>query len=333
MFENGFESDVVISSRIRLARNLKEYPFPIKMNQGQTKEIKECIKNIFKDDNNYEYIELSDLTDIDLASMVEMHIISPELRNSVKQKGLIFSEKNISSIMINEEDHVRIQCLSSGLDMENLWEKCCRLDERIEENVEVAYSTKYGYLTSCPTNVGTGIRVSAMMHLPALVMSGYINNILEICGKLGIAVRGLYGENTKALGNMFQISNQLTLGQSEDEIIGNVKNIVFQIMQQERYIRSELLKNSKIKLEDRMFRAFGIFVNARILRLDEAFKLLSDIRLGIDMGILTKIDINKVNKIMFLMQPANLQKHINKPISRSEIDITRAEIIRNIIDN
>jgi protein arginine kinase len=332
VFKNGPESDIVISSRIRLARNLNDFSFPIKMDSKQSEDVLDRVKNVLVNEkSDLNFIDIENLTNVDLFSMVEMHLISPEFAKSNRKKGLILSSSEIISIMVNEEDHLRIQVLDSGLKLDSIWEKCIEIDKKLEDNVDIAFSDQFGYLTSCPTNVGTGMRVSTMLHLPALVMSGYINKILEVCGKLGIAVRGLYGENSKAYGNMFQISNQITLGLEENEIINNVKNIVKHIIEQERIFRNEIYKQNPILMEDKVSRSYGIFANAKILTSEEAFKLISDVRLGIDMSIIKGIDIVKINKILSLMQSANLQRLSGKRLNTHEVNIKRAEIVQKII--
>jgi len=230
--------------------------------------------------------------------------------------------------MINEEDHLRIQCLFPGLQLDKAWELCDKIDSLLEENIDYAFSEKYGYLTCCPTNLGTGIRASAMLHLPALTMTGYIRGMLDACGKLGIAVRGIYGENSEALGNLFQISNQITLGLSEEEIINNVTNIGNQIINQERTLRAELYRQNPYRFEDKVYRSLGILSNARIISSEESFKLISDVRLGVDMGIIKNIDVAKLNEILLYIQPANLQKIFDRTLSPDERDIKRADLIR-----
>jgi protein arginine kinase len=215
-----------------------------------------------------------------------------------------------------------------GMQMDTAWKLCNNIDTLLEERIDFAFSKEYGYLTCCPTNIGTGLRASVMMHLPALVMTGYIRSILEACGKLGVAVRGIYGENSEASGNMFQISNQVTLGQAEEEIITNITNIAFQIIEQERMLRNELYKQNSYRFEDKVCRSYGIFCNSRIMSSEESLKLLSDVRLGIDMGIIKDISIETLNEVMLLTQPANLQKLAGKPLSPDERDISRAEVTR-----
>jgi len=330
--EKGPESDVVMSSRVRLARNFKEYPFPFRMSREDgekvVQRVKDAIFNRSVATSDYEFYDMLKMNPIDKQALVEKHLISPNLVGGRIASAAIISKDEKVSIMINEEDHLRIQCLFPGLQLDKAWELCDKIDSLLEENIDYSFSEKYGYLTCCPTNLGTGIRASAMLHLPALTMTGYIRGMLDVCGKLGIAVRGIYGENSEALGNLFQISNQITLGQSEEEIINNITNIGNQIINQERTLRTELYKQNPFRFEDKVFRSLGILTNARIISSEESFKLISDVRLGVDMGIIKNIDVTKLNELLLYIQPANLQKIFDKTLSPDERDIKRAEIIR-----
>ncbi len=331
--EKGPESDVVISSRVRLARNLKGYPFPFRMNLEAAGQVLSKVKNaVLKDKENQAkeiaFIDIKDLNPLELHSMVEKHLISPDLAEGRQQGGLLLSKDEKISIMINEEDHLRIQSLFPGMQIENAWKLCDSIDTAIEKKVDYAFDNRYGYLTCCPTNVGTGIRVSVMVHLPALTMTGYIKDILDACRKLGVAVRGIYGENSEASGNMFQISNQVTLGHTEQEILANIENIVSQVVSQERMLRNELYRQNPYRFEDKIFRAYGIFSNARIMSSDESLKLLSDVRLGVNMEVIKGVKLECLNEIMLLIQSASLQKYVGRPLNPDERDMKRAEIIR-----
>ncbi|TYQ16635.1 UNVERIFIED_CONTAM: protein arginine kinase [Acetivibrio alkalicellulosi] len=331
--EKGPESDVVISSRIRLARNFKDVPFPFKMKREDGKKIlmgaKKAILKEGKENSDFEFIDLQQLNPIKKQILVEKHLISPNLAESQFESGLIVSSDEKVSVMINEEDHLRIQCIFPGMQLNSALEICSNIDGVFEESIDFAFDENYGYLTCCPTNIGTGMRASAMLHLPALTMTGYIKNILEACGKLGITVRGLYGENTEALGNMFQISNQVTLGQTEEEILTNINNIAKQVIDQERILRNELHKQNPFRFEDRIYRSLGLLSNSRIMSSEESFRLLSDVRLGVDMGIISNIDIKNLNEILISIQPASLQETFGRPLEPDERDIKRAELIRN----
>lgn len=328
------EADVVFSSRVRLARNLNKYPFPFRMNDRQCMEVIDKVKDtVFSTSyaaaDNFAFFDISGMEPIERQALVEKHLISPDLAAKQTRSGVIISKDEKISIMINEEDHLRIQCLHRGMQLDKAWENCKKLDAMLEEKIDFAYDNNFGYLTCCPTNVGTGMRASVMLHLPALVMTGYIREILEACSKLNVAVRGIYGEKSDASGNMFQISNQITLGLTEEEIISSISNISSQIIQQERTLRAELYRQNSYRFEDRVFRSYGLVTNARILSSEEAMKLLSDVRLGVDMGIIKDVDIDTLDEIMDITQPANLQKITGRALSAGERDVKRAEIIRN----
>jgi protein arginine kinase len=332
--EEGPENDVVISSRVRLARNIKEYPFPIKMTVSQGKDVIDRVRDALLNSRNFENENLSffnfkEIGTIEKQALVEEHLISPELAEKQTDCGAIISKNEDISIMINEEDHLRIQSILPGMQIDKAGEICAKIDETLEKKIEFAFSKNYGYLSCCPTNIGTGMRASFMLHLPALTLTGHIRSILEACGKLGIAVRGLYGEHSEAIGNMFQISNQVTLGQREEEILAGITNIATQVIEQERVVRKDLYKQNSLRIEDRIFRSLGILLGARIISAEESLKLLSDVRLGVSMGIIKNISMKILNEIMIIIQPALLQKRVGSPLSPDERDIKRAEIIRN----
>jgi len=326
-------SNVIISSRIRLARNFVNYPFPPKLNDRDAEEIISKVKNAFTNYQDGEigdvlFIDLGNIGKIDKQMLVEKHLISPDLAASTRRCAVVVSKTENLSVMINEEDHLRIQSLFNGMRIEDAWKLCNKADDILDRDMEYAFSETYGYLTCCPTNLGTGIRVSFMLHLPALVMTGYIRNILDACHKLNIMVRGIYGEHSEAIGNMFQMSNQITLGQTEEEIIESIKNIANQVVDQENILRTELYRQNPIKFEDRVYRSLGILTHARSISADESLKLISDIRLGIDMGIVKNIDINTLNDLMLLIQPGCLQKVMGGALNPAELDVRRADLIR-----
>ncbi|HHU91378.1 MAG TPA: protein arginine kinase [Clostridiaceae bacterium] len=336
--DSGPDSDVVVSSRVRLARNYAAYPFP----QRSTKEDQE---NVIIDTCNALFagqpelkesltlVRLNDMTTIQKQVLVEKHLVSKELAESSLETCALISDDEQISIMINEEDHLRIQCLKAGMQVDTAFSLCNSLDDTISDRIDYAFIDKIGYLTSCPTNVGTGIRVSIMLHLPALTMTGYIRGFLESCGKLGLAVRGLYGENTEAHGNMFQLSNQITLGKSEKDIVESINSIGRQIIEQERLLRQELLNKNKNKFEDRIMRSYGILKYSRILTLEEALKRLSDIRLGINLGIIKDLSQMDVNEMILMIQPGSLQEYAGELLNAEKRDILRAEFVRNRIGN
>lgn len=326
-------SDVAVSSRVRLARNINNLPFPARMNREQGLKVIEMVKDsIFKSSEavaeNLVMFDMQKLNPVDRQVLVEKHLISPDFTEGKLDRAAIISRDEIISVMVNEEDHVRLQCIYPGMQLDKAWQLCNRLDLLMEEKLEFAFDPGSGYLTCCPTNLGTGIRASVMLHLPALAMTGYISGVLEACGKLGLAVRGIYGENSQALGNMYQISNQVTLGQTEEEIIASINNVTGQIIDQERMLRKELYRQSASRFEDRIYRSLGILSNARIISTEESLKLLSDVRLGVDMKLIGGIAANTLNEIMLYIQPAILQKLSGKALAPDERDIRRAELIR-----
>ena len=331
--DKGPDNDVIISSRIRLARNFKKHPFPNRINYEQAQNIISEIKDIGLKSSSYiakefNYLEMSKINDIDKYVLLEKHLISQDLIKNSSISSSLISKDEKTSIMVNEEDHIRIQTILPGMQLKEAWELGDRIDNFIEEKVEYAYNENIGYLTSCPTNVGTGMRASVMVHLPALTMIGYINGLLSTIGKLGIVVRGIYGESSQVSGNMYQISNQITLGQSEEDIIQSINSVVMQIIEQERMARNKILKGSPIELEDKIYRSYGIFTNARMLSSNECLSLLSEIRLGIDLGIISNISTKDANELMIITQPAFIQKTVGRILEEKERDVKRAEIIR-----
>ncbi|QEK11131.1 protein arginine kinase [Crassaminicella thermophila] len=333
---SGPDNDIVISSRIRLARNLEDFPFPVALTKSRSKEVLKTVSNALLEGNSvlrndFDSITLEEVPQLERQVLVEKHLISPNLAANFEKSGVLLNKDESISIMINEEDHIRIQCLLPGFQLDEAWDTADKIDDVLEEELKYAFDEKLGYLTSCPTNVGTGIRASVMMHLPALHMTGYINRILQAANQIGLAVRGIYGEGTEFMGNLFQISNQLTLGRSEKDIIDNLKDITRQIIQKERDARSTLLSNNRAQLEDKIYRSFGILCNARILTSQECMKLLSEVRVGIDLGILKDVSIDNINEIMIMTQPGYLQKIAQKQLSSNERDIRRATLVREKI--
>ena len=330
--QNGKDSDVVISSRVRLARNLKDWPFPTKLTKEQAKELLEKIKEITPSlGYGLKLIQLEDLDDMTKVSLVEKHILSPEFAMNEKKIGalMINNEENIA-IMVNEEDHIRMQFFCSGLDLDNLKNLAVEIDEKLDNLLPYACHEKYGYLTACPTNVGTGMRASVMVHLPALTMTGNINKILNVVNGFGMNIRGIYGEGTQSQGDIYQISNHQTLGLTENDIIKNLNLITEKVIEQERMARKHLAKNS-IDLEDRVYRAYGTLAFATKLSSEECKKLLSYIKLGTDLGIIKELTDSKVSKLYLYTQPANLQKYLGKQLDGYERELKRPEVIKQII--
>ncbi|HZJ84522.1 MAG TPA: protein arginine kinase [Syntrophomonadaceae bacterium] len=334
--DKGPESDIVISSRIRLARNLSQMPFPHLLDEAKGQEVLDKIKDAWRRKNSpvpeFDLITFNELAYIDREILVEKHLISPEHAKSDKSyRGVLVNHDGSVAIMINEEDHLRIQCLLPGLQVDKCYEIAQELDDLLEEHLDYAFDEKIGYLTSCPTNVGTGIRASVMLHLPALSITGQTMQIFQNVGQLGMTVRGLYGENSEMQGNLFQLSNQVTLGQTEEDIISNLTTIVNQIVGQERLVRTKLASETKDQLEDRIGRAYGILTNAKIMNSNEALKHLSDVRLGVDMGIINDIKKFVLNQLVVALRPAHLQKKTGQEMDAINRDIVRAGVIKEKI--
>jgi protein arginine kinase len=331
--QSGNDSDVVLSSRVRLARNIEGFPFIGRYSKEDSNKVIEVTKQAI-DNLGYglRQVGLKHIDDITKLSLMEKHIISPEFALNKDEIGRIGinDDENIC-IMVNEEDHIRIQLLSAGLDLQNLLNLAVEIDKRLGETIKYAYREKYGFLTSCPTNCGTGLKASSMVHLPALSSTGNIRKVLEVVDRFGMNIRGVYGEGTKAKGNRFQISNKQTLGISEINTIKNLKAITDKVIEQERLARNILTKNG-LELEDKVYRAYGVFTSCKKISYEECDMLLSQIRLGTDLGIIKELTDLKVNKIETYTKPANLQKYLGKTLNSIDRDIKRAEIIKQIIN-
>lgn len=331
MRKDGPSDDIVLSSRIRLARNLKEFVFPI-LTRNDGEKVLNKMKHVQTGPNeklgSLELLQMEEMEDIQKQVLVEKHLISPHLAGDAPFGAVMLSDDESVSIMVNEEDHIRIQCLAAGLRLEHVLELANAIDDWLEETMEFAFDEKHGYLTSCPTNVGTGMRASVMMHLPALVMTKQFNHVVSAINQLGLVVRGIYGEGSEALGNLFQISNQITLGKSEKDIIEDLQSVVLQLIDRERSAREMLNNNSKIQLENRVYRSLGILENSRIIDSKEAAKCLSDVRLGIDLKLIKGVSRKILNELMILTQPNFLQQFARMQLSAEQRDIRRATLIR-----
>ena len=275
------------------------------------------------------YFKLPETDSVDKQFLVERHLMSREQASKPNSKAVVIDDEEIISIMINEEDHLRLQVMKSGFDLLDAWEIMNRIDDALSKELNFAFSSEYGYLTACPTNTGTGMRGSVMLHLPALVMLRTIDKVLSAIAKLSFTTRGLYGEGTQAIGNFFQISNQVSLGHNEDEIISNINGLIRQVIEHEETARNVLLKQQRTLLEDRVWRSLGILKNSFIISSQETTELLSMLRLGIDLNIIKDIDRRTVNELFILIQPAHLQKLESKKLSSQERDIKRASLIRS----
>lgn len=324
--------DVVRSTRIRFARNLSELKFNLQSKEELEKLENKIKDNLFSIGYGLKFLKLKDMDDITKMSLVEKNLISPEFALKRNETGsiLINNDENIC-IMIGERDHLNIQVFSCGLELENTLNLAIELDERIGDTLGYAINKKYGYLTSSPSDIGTGLRASVIVHLPALSKTKNTRKILDAISSFGINIRGVYGENSQIQGDMYQISNKQTLGITEKEIIKNLQVIVQKVIEQERQAR-KLLAKDELDLEDIIYRSYGVLTNCRKISYEEARDLLSDIKLGTDLGILPELTDSKVQKLYLYIKPANLQKYLGEQYEAIERDIKRAEIIKQIIN-
>lgn len=331
---SGNLADVVVSSRVRLARNLRDTPFPHLLEERSAIETLDRIFKVIESVNKkgtwgeLTTIDLADLSPLDRQVLVEKHLMSPQHSGPGPGKGLATRPDERVSIMVNEEDHLRIQCLFSGLELDEAWITANGTDDLLDEGLDFAYDDTIGFLTACPTNAGTGLRASVMVHLPALAIGDEVSRVLAAVNKLGLVIRGLYGEGTEGKGNVFQISNQITLGQTEKEIIENLSLVAKQVVAEEKKFRENLYKTRRVELEDRIFRAWGILSNARSMSSTEAVKLWSDVRLGVELEMMPGLDVRGINEILVLAQPSFVQRVIGKELGPEERDVKRAELIR-----
>lgn len=332
----GPESEIVISTRMRLARNVASIPFMTLLagadREKAERKIRESILRARIVENN-NYLFMPELSKTDRAFLVERHLISRELADTTGPAGAAISDQEMVSVMVMEEDHLRLQVLQAGLRLSEAWRIIDTIDNKVEGELEYAFSNQFGYLTACPTNVGTGLRVSVMLHLPALCITRHIDRATQAVSKIFHTVRGIYGEGTEPLGHLYQISNQITLGKSEEEIIANVEKVIPQIIEYEQKARETLLMKDRIRLEDRAWQAFALLKYARILSSEQVLTLLSAVRLGVHLQILPNIDIRLINELMLFSQPAHLQKITGEDLGPGERDERRALFVRDKLKN
>lgn len=320
----GESGDVVLSSRVRLARNLADLPFGAAMNAQQRGEmIERCRKAL----PEMKFIDLGNMSSEEKHALAECHLISPDMAECKEQTALLTNEDCSVCIMLGEEDHIRIQAMAPGLSLDKCLEAADRTDDELEKTVDYGFDERFGYLTCCPTNVGTGMRASAMLHLPALTAAGKIEGVVRSLSKLGLAVRGIYGEGSRAEGNIYQISNQVTLGVSERETVEKLKQVIDEVVQQERETSRNMYAADRLHLEDRLMRSYGILTNARLLTSGETMNLISDVRWGINLGIIKNINLERLSELLYDTLPANMIKKYNLK-NPTERDIRRAELCR-----
>ena len=332
--QNGKESDVIFSSRVRLSRNIKGYPFKTKGTEEELKEIYNKMKEITPlIGYNLKFLSMQDMDELTKQSLVEKHMISPDFaKTKLPYTAIIINDEENICIMVNEEDHIKLQVFTYGLDLENALNLAVEIDKKIGKVLGYATNKRYGYLTSNPNNCGTGLRASVLVHLPALLETGNINQIFDIVSRFEVNIKRMNNKIRADENDMFLITNKKTLGLTENEISESIKIIAQKITEQERRIRKLLAKNS-IELEDRIYRSYGILTNCRKISLEEANKLLSYVKLGTDLGILKELDDLRVQKLYLYIKPANMQKYLGKVLNSEDKDIERASIIKQIIDS
>jgi protein arginine kinase len=330
----GPESDIVMCSRIRLARNLADFPFTNRASRGEKAEIESTFKAIIENEAfELSYLDVNGMTPLERQFLVERQLISRELATAEGPRGVAIGPRENISTMVNEEDHLRIQVMLSGFSLHDIWERINKLDDQLEGQIAYAFSSQLGYLTACPTNVGTGIRVGVMLHLPALVQTKQIDKVFRALQKINLAVRGLYGEGTQAFGDFYQISNQQTLGKSEVELIRNLSDVVPQIIQYERTARQALLNERRQHLHDQVSRAYGVLKTAQTISSEETMHLLSSVRMGINLGLIDDLAIATVNELFIQTQPSHLQKIQGTELGVEERNIARASYLRSRLVN
>ena len=329
------DGSIAVSSRMRLARNLAAYPFPQRCSNDQRRAIVAEVGAAAQKVSllpGAELLPLEELNEIDRQFLVERHLVSPEFVAQKQPAALMLSADQSVAVMINEEDHLRIQVLRPGLSLEDAWTVTNQLDTELERSLSYAFSASYGYLTTCPTNVGTGLRASVMLHLPALVHERKIGGVVSAVNKVGIAVRGLYGEHSDALGNLFQISNQVTLGRSETDIVQQLHHIVERIVAHEQRIRGKLVESEPHEIRNAIGRAYGTLRYAEILKSDEATQMLSVLLMGVDLRLFDAVDRAAIVELLLDIQPAHLQRLCGKAMGAEQRDIMRAGLIRRRLD-
>lgn len=329
---SGPESDIVISSRIRLARNLAEFPFVRKASNEERSQIAQLVHSQIDDVEDWKsivFLQLQEMEELDRQFLVERQLMSREMADAEGDRGVAIDTDERFSIMVNEEDHLRIQVMCSGLDLHTAWQRIDKIDDLLEQRLTYAFHDELGYLTACPTNVGTGVRVSVMMHLPALVITREIEKVFRSLQKINVAVRGLYGEGSQFMGDFYQISNQITLGRTEQELVEAVSEVVPRIIEYERRARDFLVNESEQDLHDDVSRAYGILCTAKKISSEETLHYLSKVRMGVNLGLIRSVEVSTINKLFVHTQPAHLQKLRGQTLSVADRNIQRASYLQS----
>jgi protein arginine kinase len=327
----GPDSSVVLSSRIRLARNISEFPFPPAATTDLREKMIDLLQSAFGKLPNLRqgtFFRSQDVNQLDQLFLTERHLISPQFMRDGVGRGLFIDTKENISIMLNEEDHIRLQVLSSGMSLYDCYQQANQIDDDLGKILHYDFDEEFGFLTACPTNVGTGLRASILIHLPGLALTREIDNVIGRISKVGLMVRGFYGEGSDVLGNLFQIANQTTLGRTEDEIIDSLAKISKQIIEYEKGAEETLMKDAADQIEDKVWRSYGILTNARVLTSNEVMNLISAMRLGLSLALIDKCDFKMLNELLIITQPAHLQKFVGREMDTTERDMVRADLVR-----
>lgn len=327
--KKGSDTDVVVSSRVRLARNVRDLPFPGRMNAQAAESLLDRVENGLSAAGTLHFSrqDFHRMDETHRGALMERHLVSRELENGKLPRGVFLSEDEGASIMVGEEDHLRIQIIGSGLCLRDCLEDAKRLDSLLDETLGFAFDEKLGYLTACPTNLGCGLRISVMLHLPAMTESGGIREVIRAADKVGLTVRGMYGEGTKALGSLYQISNALSLGFTEQELLERLENAVRSIIDSERKLRQRLSRENTAYLENRVYRALALLRSARMISSEEALSLLSDARLGA--GVVQGVDTDVIDRLLWEIGPCNVSLHDGTALTAERRDMVRADIVRS----
>lgn len=332
---SGPHSDIILSTRVRLARNLEKYPFKEKSSPEDQDRAREEIESAVRPGDagfsRVRSVRLSSLGDRELTLLLERHLVSKDLVKSRSSASLVVGEGARLSLLINEEDHVRIQSMLPGFQLEDAWSLAEQTDSLLRERLRFAFHHEFGFLTSCPTNTGTGLRASVLIHLPALVLTREISKVLQGIAQIGLTFRGLYGEGSDVIGNFFQISNQTTLGKTEVELVQHLAKITQQVVEYEENARQVLARDALDEIEDKVWRAYGILSCARAVSLDEMMNLISAVRLGVSMKLLPPVSVFDLNRLLLFTQPAHLERRAGRPLTVREAEVERANLVREIL--
>ncbi len=332
----GPASDVVLSTRVRLARNLREVPFTHRAREEQLAMVySSVVSAVHKTPAlvSSSALPMRDLTPLDRQFLVERHLISHDLADNGRLRGLLLVPDESVSAMVNEEDHLRLQALASGFQLRSAWDAVNAIDDELGQDLDYAFSEDLGYLTACPTNAGTGMRASVLIHLPSLVLTKQIGRVLQGITQVGLAVRGFYGEGSQIMGNFFQISNQTTLGQSEKETVESLERVTRQIIDYEQRARDELLKDARVQIEDKIWRAYGALRHSRVITSQEVINLSSAVRFGVALQIGGLASVQTLNELLIRAQPAHIQLAAGREMEQRERNVVRADYVRKLLDN